>query len=411
MTIQTELRNADLQSLVGLLREQQDVKYDIVVPASRLRYQDGQLHVVGGALRFTDDGATECDAVLDPQPRFDDGVSDRLGIPRQYLRKLRDSGQSFTQYDADGDDPFRGSLLDANVNGWLQADPNRKFLVRAFRTDDPDSVGIARALLSDRYDLGLDNYDGLLAVLDGIRQADVDCEIVSASLTENAMRVRVAAPSVTALAPNWLGNYRSPFAGSGHGQRGLRDEGQGFVRDAGGNDLPVVFAGFEFRNSETGGGAFVIVPRITCRICDNGATVTKDAMREVHLGGRLDEGVVRWNADTQHKAIELVTAKARDAVQAFLSPEYVQGVVDGIEQTAGVPVVDAVATIERVAKVHAFTDTESASILDSFIKSGDLTAGGVMNAVTAAAQGVDNPDRQADLEDAALAVLATAASN
>ena len=28
-------------------------------------------------------------------------------------------------------------------------------------------------------------------------------------------------------------------------------------------------------------------------------TFTRDAMREVHLGGRLAEGVIRWSADTQ----------------------------------------------------------------------------------------------------------------
>lgn len=61
---------------------------------------------------------------------------------------------------------------------------------------------------------------------------------------------------------------------------------------------PVVFAGFVISNSETGHGSFSIIPQITIQVCDNGMTFTRDAMREVHLGGRLQDGVIRWSSDT-----------------------------------------------------------------------------------------------------------------
>ena len=63
------------------------------------------------------------------------------------------------------------------------------------------------------------------------------------------------------------------------------------------------------------------------------------------------------------------------------------------------------ATIQRVGKTVGFSETEQRSILDFFIASGDLTAGGVMNAATAAAQTVESPHRQAEIEDLALDVL------
>lgn len=281
------------------------------------------------------------------------------------------------------------------------------FLVRGFRTDDPQQVGIARAILSDRYG-SMDNYDMLLAVLDGVRQAGVDTTSLrlEADVSETNMRIRVIAPEVTALAPTLLRNYRSPFGGA---DERAGDEG-GSVQDAAGNNLPVVQAGFVVSNSETGGGAFTVVPRVVVRTCNNGMTVPADALRAVHLGSRLEPGIVRWSAETQAAALQLVVGKARDAVATFLDADYVQRFVEQVERQSATPV-DTLPTLERVAKAHAFTEAEQASILDCFIKSGDATAGGVMQAVTAAAQRVEDPDRAAFMEDVALDVLALAAAS
>lgn len=416
MNIETTLRNGQLSDLVGLLKQQIDVRYDVVVPAGRLRYEQGILHVVDGAVRFDESdvlSAVECDAVLAPTDVFEEGVSHRLGIPRQYLRTLRAEQVGVTvpnEWDTDGG-PLSMLLLDANVNGWLQHQPNRLFLVRAFRTDDPDAVGIARSLLSNKYAVGMDNYDVLLAVLSGAKEAGLDPSQldVRANLSERQMRLTIHAPEITALAPVLLGNYRSPFTRSGHGQDGLRDEGFGFAPDADGNQLPIVEAGIVVGNSETGGGAWWTAPNLRVRICSNGMTRKVDAVRQVHVGARLDEGIVRWSADTERKNLDLIIARTRDAVSTFLNADYVAHAIDEIEQQSGKPVDDVLATIERVSKVHAFTESEQASILDCFIKSGDATAGGVMQAVTAAAQTLDDPDRAGEFEDMALDVLATAA--
>ena len=82
----------------------------------------------------------------------------------------------------------------------------------------------------------------------------------------------------------------------------------------------MVFSGFMLTNSETGCGAFSLVPRLVAQVCDNGMTITRDAMRAVHLGERLDEGVVTWSGNTLDKTLALITAKTTDAVAAFLDP-------------------------------------------------------------------------------------------
>jgi hypothetical protein len=395
MTIATELRNGDLPGLVELLRRQSDIKVDEVVSASRLRVEDGNLHIVGAHTLLDEDGVEQRDAVLAPTERFDEGVSEKLGIPRAYLRRMRDTGQRVVlgrPDDVEPADQRAPRLYDANVNGWLQADPTRKFLVRSFRTDNPDDTGIARALLSDQFRVGMDNLDVLLAVLDGVRAAGLAVDIFRCSLTERQMRVMLTAPAITAMAPSLLHNYRSPFSGRT------------------GRELPLIFAGLDIRNSETGGGAFSLAPAAVFEVCTNGMTRQTEALRKAHLGVRLDEGVVRWSEETVRASTALVKSQAKDAVETFLDPAYLARWVDEIEGKAATPVSDAVGTIERVGKVHAFSEAEQTSILDCFIRSGDLTAGGVMQAVTAAAQSVESPDRQAEMEDAAMAVLDTAAA-
>jgi hypothetical protein len=146
-----------------------------------------------------------------------------------------------------------------------------------------------------------------------------------------------------------------------------------------------VFAGFEFTNSEVDNGRFTITPRLTVRICGNGLTITADALSKVHVGARLDEGVIKWSRDTEARARELVTAQSRDAVEHFLNPQYIQEKVADIEAKASRPVTDAPKTVELVSKALSFTPAQQTTILDHFIKGGQLTAGGILQAVTSAA--------------------------
>ena len=392
--METTTRNATLADLASLLTEQQARKIDVVAPASKLRSERGQLVIEGAAPIIEDDGVTDPNGRYAPTRVADEGIAHKLGIPLPYVRTLRES---------------RGDLFDANVNGWLHGwepgpeigigasltdavkpDP-RSFLVRCFRGDD-GQPGIARAFLSDSYKV-IDNLDALTAALDGIRQSGAAIEIDGCDLTDRRMYVRVRAPEVQALAPALLERYRSPFSG------------------ASGADNPTVFAGLVLSNSETGGGAFTIVPRLTVQVCSNGMTINRDAVRAIHLGEKLDEGVIRWSEDTQRKNLELITAKARDAVSTFLDVEYMERVIRRLEETAGTPVSDAPAVVEAVAKKLSFSKEQTAGVLDHFIKGADLTAGGVMHAVTSFAQTITDADVAADFEAAGVRAMELAAAN
>ena len=383
-TIQTEVRNADLPDLVDMLKAQSDCRYDVVVPASQIEMIGGDLIVKGGAARVTDDGVTTDDARLVPTPIFDEGVAARFDIPLKYVRTLR------SRVEADVDDYRRGTIYDRNVNYWLAANPNKRHLVRGFRTDDADEPGIARALLSDRYRT-IDNYDVLMATLTGVRAAGVEVNIDGGDLSDRRMSLRLTCPEVTAYADEILGGYRSPFTGET------------------GSDNPTVFAGLVVKNSETGGGAFTIVPRIVVQVCNNGLQMTKDAMRAVHLGGKLDDGVVRWSDDTQQHELSLITSKARDAVATFLDVDYMRTKIEELQELAGVEVTRPADTIQRVSKKAGWAETEQDEILSHFIRGGQTTALGVAQAVTAYAQTVESIDRQDELETTAILAAELAA--
>lgn len=397
--VQTTARNATLADLRTLLVEQHARKVDIVAPAQKIRSEEGLLSISGLDPIIEADGVTDANGLYRPTEVFDEGVAAKLGIPMTYIRRLRAE---------------RPDLYDQNVNGWLHGrkekgrpigrmengsrviegwetirpgipGDDRSFLIRTFRGDD-GQPGVARALLSNSYAV-MDNLDALVAALDGVRQAGVAVKIKGCDLTERRMYVRVYSEEVKALAPVLLARYRSPFSG------------------ALGADNPTVFAGFVISNSETGGGAFSITPQITVEVCSNGMTITKDALRAVHLGGKMEESVIRWSEDTQSKDLALVTARARDAVRTFLDVDYMRAVILELEKKAGMPFVKPEENLKVIGKKLAFDEAQQDAVFEMFVQGGDMTAGGVMHAVTAAAQRIEDADKAADMEAAALKAL------
>jgi len=365
-------RHATLADLAALLRDQQSRKLDVVAPATALRSTGARLVIDQTDPQLTADGVTMTAGTYTPTEVCDDGLAEKLAILAAYLRRLRT------------DHP---GLYDANVNGWLDR-TTKSYLVRCLRGDG--GGGVARAFLSSSFKM-IDNLDVLMAALDGLRQSGVAAEIDGCDLTPRRMYVRVVSPAVRALAPGLLAGYRSPFTGQP------------------GADNPVVFAGWVLSNSETGCGAFTITPRIVVQVCGNGMTITKDALRAVHLGGRLDDGVIRWSSDTQRRNLDLIAAQARDAVATFLDASYVEQKLAEMSEAADRPVADPQETIEIVAQRLRFTDDQQKSILNHFIRGGALTAGGVMHAVTSAAQTVADADAAHEMEAQALPALKLAA--
>lgn len=362
-----------IESLITKLREQDDRKQDMVVPAHKMRITpEGYLEI--NEPRITSSGVFDV-SQFRLTNTFDNGIADKLKVPLAYLTRMREHDQL--------------PLLAENVNSWLQLEPNRPFLVRTFQSDD-DELGVGRALLSDSYGIR-DNMPLLMAVLEGIADRGAEVEI-SGELTDRLMIVKIVAPRVTTEASDLLRFYRSPFTGRT------------------GADHPVVAAGVVLTNSELGFGASTITPQFTVEICTNGMTVTKDAMRTIHNGTKLDHGVIQYSADTIRRELATATSRARDAVKTFLNVDYMVRKLDEIAGKAHVEVIDPKATIQHVGKELKYTVEEQNRVLTHFIRGADTTAGGVLHAVTSAAQTLGNAEDAYELERSGLKALEVAAS-
>ncbi|MFD8339239.1 DUF932 domain-containing protein [Streptomyces solisilvae] len=361
-----------------MLEVQNGRKLDVVAPASSLTVADGNLIMSGMEPAMTSQGRMfMSDGAYRPTDVAEEGFAAKLGIPVGYLRRMRT------------DNP---ALYDINVCGWLEQDPTRKFLVRAFRGDAAENggEGVARAFLSDSYRL-IDNFDILTAALQGVESSGHRVEIRGCDLTDRRMYVRVESDQVAVQARELLRGYRSPFTGET------------------GDQLPMISAGFVISNSEVGSGAFSITPRAVVQVCRNGLTMSKDVMRAVHIGAKHDEGIVQWSSATRARELELVASKTADAVQQFLSPAYVEAKIAEIEREAGKQISDPAQTIEVVSKQLSFSGPVRESILNHFIRGGQTTAGGVMQAVTSTAQTLSDADAAHELEAMALPALVAAA--
>lgn len=404
-------RNAVLDDMVKILRDQHARKLDVVVPATAIRAKDGLLVVSGVEAELTEDGVTTVDGRYLPTKVCDGDLAEKLRIPGGYLTRLREEG--------------RTDLYDGNITALLQGKQvrrasgevevihpadERSFLARLFRGDD-GGTGVARALLSTKWG-GMDNLDVLFAGVEGINASGVHTEVTAANLTDRRMYIDFYAPAVTAMAPILLDGYRSPFDNEGVTRahplgdveywRGVAErEGMGYER----GKEPIVFAGFRLSNSEVGEGMATVTPLIKIKICRNGLVVTDDAVAHRHIGSRLDEGIVNWSGDTHKAQLALIKNKARDAVVKFLNPEYLQGKINEIEEKAGKPVVKAADTIKKLGKTLGYTQDEQDGILEHFVMGGQLTAGGIVNAVTSFSQTIGDADRANDLDGSALQVL------
>lgn len=378
------LRKTDFETLLATLDEQQDRKVDVVVPATNICFGGGDLRVLRSDLepQLTPDGVKSPVQVFRPTDVFDEGLAERLGrgiVTGRMLRKLRAEGWT--------------DIVDGTLNalihgkGEVREPLTKSVLVRALKDADGGETGTARAVLSNSYKI-VDHIETLRAAMRGMQAAGLGAgNIAQADLTGRRMYVTVTAPQIKALAPELLKGYRSPFTGQT------------------GSDNPTVFAGFVLSNSETGHGSFSVTPRLVVEVCTNGMTIKRDVVSARHLGAKLDDGVIRYSDETRQANLQLITSQAADAVRTFLDVDYMRKVIDEMTEQAGHEVKEtekAVKEITQKIECPALYD----DVLTAFIKGGQTTRGGLVQAVTAAAQSADiDADLAFQMEERATALL------
>lgn len=282
-------------------------------------------------------------AEMEMTDNFHDQMATTLSIPKAYYERLRREAPE---------------LLAENVNHWLP-DQGKRMI----RTLD----GKARAFLSDRY-RPLDHFELMEAVLPSIMQAD--CRIESCEVTENRLYLKAVSN---------------------------RLEGEVKVGD-------VVQAGLMVSNSEVGTGSLSVQPLIYRLVCKNGAIVSDLSVRKTHVGrngfGELHQAIPFFRDDTKRANDKAFFLQLRDTVASILSEERFLPLVTKMRTTFDnyLPPENIEPVLEEVTRRYSLLDGERKSVMAHLIQGGDLSQYGLMNAVTRAAQDVEQYDRATELE-------------
>ncbi len=346
----------ELEVLVDTLEQQNKVKSDIIIPAGHIRYEGGVL--------YTGDSVSD---QYTPTELAHEQIAEKLGIPIGYYRTMRGTHEG---------------LLEQNINGWLSKKETTKYLLRTFKYPDTDNV--CRAMLSNRYNI-LDNWDVLMTALKVIKEAGVNVRIQEAKVTEKRMYLHIVAPEIEIEAEELLKDYLT--------HKDQKNVGNGII------------SGLVVTNSETGHGTFEVSPLAHILRCNNGLIDRKASVKRVHLGAKMDTGVIDWSASTKNKNYELIMAMTQDAVKTFLSKDYLGGMVKKLETAKGIAIQHPEGCIEHLAKDMGIVNEEQKmDILRYFLRDGDESALGIAHAVTRSAQ-QQSPDQKYEWEAKAFELL------
>jgi hypothetical protein len=227
--------------------------------------------------------------------------------------------------------------------------------------------------LSDRYRI-VDHYEILETILPVIGEMGEGMNIVSTEVTETKLYLKVI-------------NKRLELEV---------------------NKGDVVQAGFVVSNSEIGLGAVSVEPLIYRLVCENGMIAKDYSQKRYHIGRAANaEESYELYADETIKASERAfLLKIRDTVRAAVDIAKFSQIVEQMRhcqerQIEGNPV----SAIDITAKHFGLNQSESSGVLTHLIQGGDLTAYGLLNAITRTAQDIDSYDRATELEGAASQVL------
>jgi hypothetical protein len=287
-------------------------------------------------------------------------IASRLQIPRAYYDRMI------------GEAP---ELLVSNVNHWLHSIPEKRML----RTLD----GNVRAFLSSRYRT-LDNADMVNAVLPVLSKMGLNVEQSSFAITDERLYIKAISNSITA-------EIRT-------GKK---------IGD-------VVQAGVVVSNSEVGCGMIKVEPLLFTLRCLNGMIARDQSLRKYHIGRNIETDAVEefFRDETRQLDDKAFWAKTQDVVRGALNRDVFQRLVDRLTETTDQEITgDPVKVVELTATRYDLSEKEQHSVLDHLIRGGDLSQYGLLNAVTAAAQGKElNYQRSTDLERIGGDILSLAVS-
>lgn len=347
------LQGLTLQQLAAKIEANSKAKRDFVYNTTDLEMVvDAEYTEVPPAERKNGNGHSVALVVAD-QGRYPilktahEQIGARLDIPRKYYDRCLDKAPD---------------LLATNVNRWFRDNPERR-MIRTL-------AGRDRAFLSDRFNR-IEHEEIAKAALPVL--ADIpDVQIISSEITERRMYLQAVTP---------------------------RLQGDVKVGDT-------VQAGVLISNSEIGFGAVLVTPLIYRLVCKNGMVVPDGRLRASHIGRRVEDNEELWADDTRQADDRAILLKVRDTVRACVDEAQFRTRVAKLSGlTEGKVTGDPTKVVGLLAAKVGANEEETGGILRSLIEGGDLSAWGLLNAVTAQAHSATSYDRAVEFEQAGGALV------
>ena len=344
------LRNVSLKDLCGELEREKKNSMDLVVPSESVkalveRGYDGGMEDYGLAVPEPDGSGLR----MYPMTGYaHKQLAEKMGIPQRYYDRMLAAGE----YD----------LWARNVNAWIGSKERR--LLRVLD-------GRVRAILSDKY-RPIDNYDLLFSFMDQLKSyrelSGQSVEIVTCDLTETRMYVRAKVPSIVSE-----------------------------VKPGDGVQPMVMLT-----NSEVGAGRMAVALGLFRLVCSNGLW-HEDIVQRVHLGQKLELGLVEWSEMTIRKTDEALFAQVADTVRTALEPALWEKYLARTVASTKVELTGNITEIVDLAGPRlGMSQEERERLVEMFAQELATPAGktqwGLANAVTRLARDTEDADRQVELE-------------
>ena len=163
----------------------------------------------------------------------------------------------------------------------------------------------------------------------------------------------------------------------------------------------VVQAGIVISNSEVGLGALKVEPLIYRLICENGMIAQDYSKKRYHVGRNAEEGEAYelFRDETVKADDHAFFLKVQDTVRAAVDVAKFSTIVERMRSATEQRIEGNPVKAVEVASDHfGFSKEESSGILQHLIQGGDLTAYGLLNAITRTSQDVDDYDRCTEME-------------
>lgn len=283
-------------------------------------------------------------------------LADTLRVPVRYLDRLTESKHL--------------ALVEANLNGLLQAEPKRH-LVRTV-------AGRVRAVLSDAYRC-VDNLDLLTIALQEFQALGV--EVWDLRHDEDGGHFRVQGV---------CGALSAAVRGDLPGQHKIHRLPDG-VPDT-------VWPMVTLSNSETGDGRLLVQPGCLRAACANGMT-QGTALGRTHVGKKNDTvGEVVYSDETKRLEDEVLIRKVREMIRATFSPERFQLMVAAMNEATQRAFEQPTLVVDAAVKALGLPTEHKEAILEALLFSRDVTQFGLAQAITAQA----SPGKREGKRDALL---------